>query len=249
MVQEERTAIATAAPRYEMVDLLRGLSILAVVLLHCWIRFGGSEVRMGTRLPEVLASFDFSEWWERGHGILRDLRFSDYLNEPASIWRARSDAGCAVLPHSLRPDCALTPAGFICAEPSALGKPAFRCIQNLARKECRGVATGSVLSPDLSPELAGGEDWLSAPKLGCDVVTQRRGDVLSFLSTGVFCFGRSTFSVATFWMALAFSSCCCAACVGTLGAVGLDYQRDRTGEELPGGYERYRIGLLDRFAL
>ncbi len=40
-----------AVPRFETVDLLRGLSILAVVLLHCWIRFVGSGVLMGAGLP------------------------------------------------------------------------------------------------------------------------------------------------------------------------------------------------------
>ena len=38
-------------PRFETVDLLRGVSILAVVLLHCWIRFAVSGVRLGTGLP------------------------------------------------------------------------------------------------------------------------------------------------------------------------------------------------------
>ena len=51
MVRMQRDEIAAVTPRFETVDLLRGLSILAVVLLHCWIRFAVSGVRMGTGLP------------------------------------------------------------------------------------------------------------------------------------------------------------------------------------------------------
>lgn len=51
MVQERQGERARAVPRFETVDLLRGLSILAVVLLHCSIRFLVNEVRMGSGLP------------------------------------------------------------------------------------------------------------------------------------------------------------------------------------------------------
>jgi peptidoglycan/LPS O-acetylase OafA/YrhL len=43
-----------ASPRFETVDLLRGLSILAVVLLHCRIRFFLSGVKLGSGLPHWL---------------------------------------------------------------------------------------------------------------------------------------------------------------------------------------------------
>jgi uncharacterized membrane protein len=36
-----------ATPRFETVDLLRGLSILAVVLLHCRIRFSFGNASLG----------------------------------------------------------------------------------------------------------------------------------------------------------------------------------------------------------
>jgi peptidoglycan/LPS O-acetylase OafA/YrhL len=44
-----------ATPRFETVDLLRGLSILAVVLLHSWLRFFLNGVQVGTGLPKWLS--------------------------------------------------------------------------------------------------------------------------------------------------------------------------------------------------
>jgi peptidoglycan/LPS O-acetylase OafA/YrhL len=55
MTKEERGEVPAAAPRFETVDLLRGLSILAVVLLHCWLRFFLSNVQVGAELPKWLA--------------------------------------------------------------------------------------------------------------------------------------------------------------------------------------------------
>jgi peptidoglycan/LPS O-acetylase OafA/YrhL len=49
-----RGEVAAAVPRFETVDLLRGLSILSVVLLHCWIRFALSDVKLGSGLPRWL---------------------------------------------------------------------------------------------------------------------------------------------------------------------------------------------------
>jgi len=61
MKQAREGEVSAAAPRFETVDLLRGLSILAVILLHCWIRFLGSGIAMGTGLPK---------WW--GHLLLHN---------------------------------------------------------------------------------------------------------------------------------------------------------------------------------
>ena len=53
MVQTKVDEVAASAPRFEIVDLLRGASILAVVLLHCSLRFDFSDVHMGTGLSRV----------------------------------------------------------------------------------------------------------------------------------------------------------------------------------------------------
>lgn len=44
-----------ATPRFETVDVLRGLSIVAVVLLHTWLRFYLNDVQVGTGLPKWLS--------------------------------------------------------------------------------------------------------------------------------------------------------------------------------------------------
>lgn len=59
VIQNERNGTAAATPQFETVDLLRGLSILAVVLLQCSIGFGGYGVH---RADAVLAPSDLSEW-------------------------------------------------------------------------------------------------------------------------------------------------------------------------------------------
>ncbi len=41
-----------AVPRLDGIDVLRGLSILAVILLHIWIRFAGTYVRLGADWPK-----------------------------------------------------------------------------------------------------------------------------------------------------------------------------------------------------
>ncbi|WP_419807066.1 acyltransferase family protein [Terriglobus sp.] len=79
----ERNAPA-AAPRFETVDLLRGLSILAVVLLHCWIRFAGNGIRVGTGL---------SRWWRHlllqngGNGVTVFFAISGFLITLTSLRR------------------------------------------------------------------------------------------------------------------------------------------------------------------
>ncbi|HEY4359060.1 MAG TPA: acyltransferase [Acidobacteriaceae bacterium] len=54
MTQQRHDETAAATPRFETIDLLRGLSILAVVLLHSWLRFFLNDVRVGTGLPKWL---------------------------------------------------------------------------------------------------------------------------------------------------------------------------------------------------
>ena len=49
----ENTA-SPAIPRFDTIDVLRGLSILAVILLHTWIRFRGAGFRINQGLPPML---------------------------------------------------------------------------------------------------------------------------------------------------------------------------------------------------
>jgi peptidoglycan/LPS O-acetylase OafA/YrhL len=84
MTQDERGEISPAAPRFETVDLLRGLSIVAVVLLHCQIRFVGSDVHMGSGL---------SRWWRHlllqngGNGVTVFFAISGFLITLTSLRR------------------------------------------------------------------------------------------------------------------------------------------------------------------
>lgn len=55
LIQGRHGEVSAAAPRFETVDLLRGLSILAVVLLHSWPRFYLNDVQVGTGLPRWLS--------------------------------------------------------------------------------------------------------------------------------------------------------------------------------------------------
>ena len=55
MTHQGHGEVPAATPRFETVDLLRGLSILAVVLLHSWLRFFFSDIQVGTGLPKWLA--------------------------------------------------------------------------------------------------------------------------------------------------------------------------------------------------
>jgi len=84
MTQRVRGEIPAAAPRFEKVDLLRGLSILAVVLLHCWIRFAGSDVRMGTGLPRWLRQLLLHNG---GNGVTVFFAISGFLITLTSLRR------------------------------------------------------------------------------------------------------------------------------------------------------------------
>ena len=48
-----------AVPRLDGIDILRGLSIVAVILLHIWIRFAGAHVHLGRDWPLYARHFLF----------------------------------------------------------------------------------------------------------------------------------------------------------------------------------------------
>ena len=84
MTKVEREKVPAPATRFETIDLLRGLSILAVVLLHCWIRFGGDDVRVGTGLPHWLAQLLLHNG---GNGVTVFFAISGFLITFTSLRR------------------------------------------------------------------------------------------------------------------------------------------------------------------
>jgi peptidoglycan/LPS O-acetylase OafA/YrhL len=84
MTQNDRAEVSAAAPRFETVDLLRGLSILAVVLLHCSIRFGGSGARVGTGLSKYWRHLIFQNG---GNGVTVFFAISGFLITLTSLRR------------------------------------------------------------------------------------------------------------------------------------------------------------------
>jgi peptidoglycan/LPS O-acetylase OafA/YrhL len=73
-----------ATSRFETVDLLRGLSILAVVLLHCWLRFFLNDVQVGTGLPKWLSGLLLRNG---GNGVTGFFAISGFLIMLTSLRR------------------------------------------------------------------------------------------------------------------------------------------------------------------
>lgn len=73
-----------ATPRFETVDVLRGLSILAVVLLHCWLRFFLNGVAVGTGLPKWLSRLLLRNG---GNGVTVFFAISGFLIMLTSVRR------------------------------------------------------------------------------------------------------------------------------------------------------------------
>ena len=73
-----------ALPRFETVDLLRGLSILAVVLLHCRVRFVSSGVKLGAGLPRWLHYLLLNNG---GNGVTVFFAISGFLITLTSVRR------------------------------------------------------------------------------------------------------------------------------------------------------------------
>jgi peptidoglycan/LPS O-acetylase OafA/YrhL len=90
MASTIRTEVPAAAPRFETVDLLRGLSILAVVLLHSWLRFYLNRVYVGTSLPKGLSHFLFRNG---GNGVTVFFAISGFLITLTSLRRFGGLAG------------------------------------------------------------------------------------------------------------------------------------------------------------
>jgi len=75
---------APALSRLDGIDTLRGLSILAVVLLHIWIRLALDDVRMGRSWPPTLSHF---VWFDGGNGVTVFFAVSGFLITLTSLRR------------------------------------------------------------------------------------------------------------------------------------------------------------------
>ena len=73
-----------AVPRLDGIDILRGLSILAVILLHTLIRFAGLHVRIGWDWPQYTRHFVFQNG---GNGVTTFFAVSGFLITLTSLRR------------------------------------------------------------------------------------------------------------------------------------------------------------------
>lgn len=73
-----------AVPRLDGIDILRGLSILAVILLHIWIRFAGNHVRLAADWPKYTQHFVFRNG---GNGVTTFFAVSGFLITLTSLRR------------------------------------------------------------------------------------------------------------------------------------------------------------------
>ena len=73
-----------APPRFDTIDLLRGVSILAVILLHISIRFGIAGFHVTQGLPRWFASFVFRNG---GNGVTVFFAISGFLITYTSLQR------------------------------------------------------------------------------------------------------------------------------------------------------------------
>jgi peptidoglycan/LPS O-acetylase OafA/YrhL len=80
----DEAELKPALPRLDMVDVLRGLSIVAVVLLHIWIRFAGAHLRLGADWVPFARHFVFLNG---GNGVTVFFAVSGFLITLTSLRR------------------------------------------------------------------------------------------------------------------------------------------------------------------
>ncbi len=76
--------LPAATPRFDTVDVLRGGSILAVVLLHLWLRFAGAGYSIRKLLPHPVAHVFFAQG---GNGVTVFFAVSGFLITLTSLRR------------------------------------------------------------------------------------------------------------------------------------------------------------------
>ena len=81
----EQRSLSAAVPRFDTVDLMRGYSILAVVLLHTWLRlyFAGYDLRQSV-LPPMVSHLLF---FNGGNGVTVFFAISGFLITLTSLRR------------------------------------------------------------------------------------------------------------------------------------------------------------------
>ena len=84
-MDSEKHSLPAAVPRFDTIDVMRGYSILAVVLLHTWLRlyFAGFDIRR-TGLPPMLAHLVFANG---GNGVTVFFAISGFLITLTSLRR------------------------------------------------------------------------------------------------------------------------------------------------------------------
>ena len=85
METADAPALPAATQRFDTIDVMRGLSILAVVLLHTWLRlyFAGYDLRRPS-LPHMVARFFF---FNGGNGVTVFFTISGFLITLTSLRR------------------------------------------------------------------------------------------------------------------------------------------------------------------
>ena len=84
MPMQEEKELGPAVRRLDGVDVLRGLSILAVIILHIWIRFAGEHIRLGRDWPKYTQHFVF---FNGGNGVTMFFAISGFLITLTSLRR------------------------------------------------------------------------------------------------------------------------------------------------------------------
>ena len=84
-MSNERASLPAAVPRFDTIDMLRGYSILAVVLLHTWLRlyFAGNDLRRSV-LPPMVSHLLF---FNGGNGVTVFFAVSGFLITLTSLRR------------------------------------------------------------------------------------------------------------------------------------------------------------------
>ena len=128
-----------AGPRYDTIDLLRGLSILGVILLHASLYLSFSGQTVGTTLPKWVQYMIFNEGGKRGLRLLRDLGVPDHVCVDQAFRKPLRSFSEFLLPNPLCTDCPSTvPA-----------TDTLKCSAPLRATELPHLAPGWLITPRL----------------------------------------------------------------------------------------------------
>ncbi len=158
--------------RLPWVDVLRGLSILAVVLLHINIRIPFAQSALGSHLPREVSRVLFGSGF---FGVRVFFVISGFLITTTILrrWHALADVGRhALLPFARCTDCALSPGPSGVALRAAFWQcPGFCCDKDHAW-------TGAGCGSHVPNQSTGDFGRISASGVGRSLVVIHRGSVL-----------------------------------------------------------------------